>query len=167
VAADQAAVSFLVDPLASCQINQLRLLQVRHYAKVILIIVFLHRERRFLEPGDHRIHRSRCKLLYCQTMQELGKVLVGWGGVACQGCDFTAQSSGLETGTPPDVACRLKGYHCVFELAAHQHLHHWRGAFTIRGSLKNNLSTGYGIRSCSRLLKVYSNGGLITLEADS
>jgi hypothetical protein len=100
-------------------------------------------------------------------MQELGKVLVGWGGVACQGCDFTAQSSGLETGTPPDVACHLKGYHCVFELAAHQHLHHWRGAFTIRGSLKNNLSTGYGIQSCGRLPKVYSNGGLITLAADS
>jgi hypothetical protein len=82
---------------------------VRHYAKIFRIKVFLHRERRVFDSGDHRIHRSHCKLLFCQTMQELGKVLVGWGGVASQGCDFTDQSSGLETGTPPDVACHLKG----------------------------------------------------------
>jgi hypothetical protein len=84
VTAHQAAVEFLVDPVASRQLEDLRLGQVGHHAEVVGVEVLLDRESRVLDPRGHRVGRPRGQLDLGQPQQQLGRRLVVRGGVSRQ-----------------------------------------------------------------------------------
>src|SRR3974390_3653271 len=84
VAAHEAAVRLMGDPLTTRQLQDLRLGELRHHCEVICVEVFLNGKSRVLDPRGNRIGGAGGELQFGQAEQELGEGLVAGGGVSCQ-----------------------------------------------------------------------------------
>ena len=81
---DQAAVVLLIDPLATRQLQDLRLGQLRDRTKIERIEILEHRERRVLDPGRDRVGGAGRQLDLGEPEQELGERQVAGGRVPRQ-----------------------------------------------------------------------------------
>ena len=90
VAPDQAAVRFLGDPLASRQLKDLRLGQVRHHTEIVGVEVFFDRKSGVLDPRGDRVGRTGGELQFGQPEQELGEGLIARGGIPRQFLELAA-----------------------------------------------------------------------------
>src|SRR5207248_9519056 len=90
VTSNKATIVLLFNPLASRQLQDLRLRQVRHHAEVVGVEVLQHRELGVLDPTGDRVGTASRQLGLGETEQELNEGLVGRGGVPCQLLELSA-----------------------------------------------------------------------------
>ena len=84
MAPDEATVGLLFDPLATTQLQDLRLGQARQRREVERVEVLLDRELGVLDPCGHRVGGASGQFQFGEVEQELGEGLVGCGSIPRQ-----------------------------------------------------------------------------------